>query len=227
MAELEGDLRDSSLYPRGRLRVDMPAILSRTIIAPALGRFALAYPAIRLRLSAHDRTVDLVEGGIDVAIRIGELPPSGLIARPLAATSYLCCAAPAFIATHGQPATPEHLHDFACLGFIYPKSQQPRPWHFHRGGEQFTLSPHAVLETDHVESLIEAAKAGCGIVQVLSLSAAAAIRAGELVAVLADFTAPGPPVSAVYQQGQRSAAKVGAFVDFVTALFDDQAKQAR
>lgn len=223
MSELESNLRDSNQHPRGSLRVDMPAIFSRTLVAPALARFVAAYPDIRLQMTAGDRTIDLVEEGIDVAIRIGDLPDSNLIARPLAATDYVCCASPEYVAAHGEPQTPGQLVEFGCLTFVYPKSQKPRPWHFERDGERFEQIPHGVLATDHVESLIEAAKAGCGIVQLLSLSVAGAIRTGELVPLLADYKASGPNVSALYQQRHHRAAKIKVFVDFVADLFAGQA----
>lgn len=219
MSELESNLRDSSRHPRGRLRVDMPASISRTLVAPALARFVATYPEIRLSLTVSDRTVDLVDEGIDVVIRIGNLPDSNLTARPLAATNYICCASPQYVARHGVPQTPENLHEFACLTFVYPKSRKARQWHFERDGERFELTPRGVMESDHVESLIEAAKAGCGIVQILSLSAADAIRSGDLVPLLTDFMAPGPNVSALYQQRHHRAAKVKVFVDFVAGLF--------
>lgn len=223
MSELESSLQDSNQHPRGSLRVDMPEIVSRTLVAPALARFVAAYPDVRLHLTAGDRNIDLVEQGIDLVIRIGELPDSSLIARPLGATDYICCASPGYIATHGEPETPEQLAEFACLTFVYPTSQKPRPWRFERDGEPFEQTPHGVLASDHVESLIEAAKAGCGIVQLLSWSVAGAIRAGQLVPVLAGYKTPGPPISALYQQRHHRAAKVTAFVDFVAELFASQA----
>jgi LysR family transcriptional regulator for bpeEF and oprC len=219
MSELESDMQDSNQHPRGSLRVDMPAIISRTLVAPALSRFIANYPDIRLQMMAGDRTIDLVEEGVDVVIRIGDLASSNLIARPLATTEYICCASPDYVATHGEPQSPEQLADFSCLTFVYPKSHKPRPWRFQRDGERIRHSPQGVLETDHVESLIEAAKAGCGIVQLLSLSVAGAIRAGELVPLLVDYKAPGPQVSALYQQRHHRAAKVKVFVDFVADLF--------
>ncbi len=222
MSELESNLRDSNQHPRGSLRVDMPAIISRTLVAPALARFVAAYPDIRLHLTASDRTVDIVEEGIDVVIRIGDLPDSNLVARPLAATDYVCCASRQYVAAHGAPQTPEQLADFACLTFVYPKSHKARPWHFARDGERFELTPRGVLATDHVEALIEAAKAGCGIVQLLSLSLADAIRSGELVPLLTDYQASGPRVWALFQQRHQRAAKVTVFVDFVAQLFAGQ-----
>lgn len=217
--ELESDMQDSNQHPRGSLRVDMPNIVSRTIVAPALPRFLAAYPDVVLRLTAGDRMVDMVEESVDVQLRIGELADSQLIARTLATTRFVCCAAPAFIAAHGQPLTPEELANFACLNFLLPKSHKVRPWQFARDGETFTQTPQGVLAMDHIESLIEAAIAGCGVVQALSLSVAGHLREGKLVPVLSPFAAPGPPLSALYPQRHQRAAKVRVFVDFLAALF--------
>lgn len=219
MDELETSMLDSSQHPQGSLRVDMPSIISRLFVAPALPEFIAAYPDIRLRMTADDRMIDMVEEGVDVLIRIGELQNSSLVARTVLKTRYVCCASPAYLARHGQPETPEQLSDFACLSFLYPKSRRTRPWMFEREGQAFSFNPRGAIEMDHVESLVEAAKAGCGIVQHLSLSVEDAIRTGALLPVLQQWSAPGPDVSVLYQQRHHRAAKVKVFVDFVEQLF--------
>lgn len=219
MAELESSMLDSNQHPRGTLRVDMPNIISRMFIAPALPRFLAEYPDIRLRLTAGDRMIDMVEEGVDVLIRIGEPQSASLIAKTVMKSNYVCAAAPAFLALHGRPETPEQLSDFACLNFLYPKSRKVRPWMFEREGQGFALAPPGALEMDHVESLIAAASAGCGIVQHLSLSLAEPIRSGALVPVLEQWRAPGPDVSVLYHPRHHRAAKVKVFVDFVERMF--------
>jgi LysR family transcriptional regulator for bpeEF and oprC len=219
MNELESSMLDSNQHPRGSLRVDMPNIISRLFVAPALPAFVAAYPDIRLRMTVGDRMIDMVEDGVDVLIRIGELPNSSLVAKTVLKTTYMCCASPAYLAGHGQPETPEQLSNFACLNFLYPKSHKVRPWMFEREGQQFPLTPRGVLDMDHVESLVEAAKAGCGIVQHLSLSVAEAIRSGALVQILPQWSAPGPDVSVLFHPRHHRAAKVKVFVDFIEQLF--------
>jgi LysR family transcriptional regulator for bpeEF and oprC len=219
MNELETNMLDSNQNPRGSLRVDMPNIISRLYVAPALPAFLAAYPDIRLRMTAGDRMIDMVEDGVDVLIRIGELQNSNLIAKTVLKTKYICCASPAYLAAHGQPETPEQLSNFVCLNFLYPKSRKVRQWMFEREGQQFPFTPRGVLEMDHVESLVEAAKAGCGIVQHLSLSVEEPIRTGALVPILEQWSVPGPDVSVVYHQRHHRAAKVKVFVDFVEQLF--------
>jgi LysR family transcriptional regulator for bpeEF and oprC len=215
MAELESSMHDAADTPSGILRVDMPGLISRLYVAPALPRFLAQYPAITLRATASDRMVDMVEEGVDVLIRIGEVADANLVARPLLQTRWVSCASPDFVRAHGLPASPAELADFACLGFISPHSRRLRVWQF-AGADSFTPRPRATM--DHVDSLIELCKAGAGIGQFMSLSVAGALRSGELVALLEPWQTNGPMVHALYQQRQQRAAKVRAFVDFAAGL---------
>jgi LysR family transcriptional regulator for bpeEF and oprC len=219
MSELESSLNLSQQSPSGTLRVDLPGILSRLYVAPALPALLDRHPALQVKLTASDRLTDMVDEGVDVLIRIGELPSSNLIAKTLCRTSYITCAAPAYLARHGRPQTPEQLDGFRCLNFIFPKARQIRPWAFQRNGEAFTHTPDGALASDHVESLIEMALGGAGIVQHFSVSLAAHLRSGALVPLLQDWQAPGPDVSVLYQHKQHRAAKIKAFVEFAEEIF--------
>lgn len=225
MSELEGSLQDATQTARGILRVDMPGIIGRLFIAPALPRFLAAYPEITLKMTAGDRMIDMVEEGVDVLIRIGELPNSNLIAKTVCRTRYVTCASPDFLRRHGSPQTPENLAAFPCLNFMYPKSRQVRPWVFQHagdgetGGESFMHTPQGGVAMDHVESLIEVAKAGGGIAQHLSVSLAEPLRTGALVPLLEEWQAAGPDVSVLFQQKHHRAAKIKVFVEFVETVF--------
>jgi LysR family transcriptional regulator for bpeEF and oprC len=219
MGDLESSLNLSQQEPAGTLRVDLPGILSRLYVAPALPAFLERHPALNVKMTASDRLTDMVDEGVDVLIRIGELASSNLIARTLCRTSFITCAAPAFIARHGQPQTPEQLDQFRCLNFIYPKARVVRPWAFQRNGEGFTHTPRGALASDHVESLIEMALAGGGIVQHFSVSLAGHLRSGALVPLLVEWQAPGPDVSALVQHKHLRAAKIKVFADFVEEVF--------
>jgi LysR family transcriptional regulator for bpeEF and oprC len=219
MDELENQLQHASQLPQGSLRIDMPGIISRQYVAPALPGFLAAYPALSLRMTADDRHIDMVEEGIDVMLRIGVLPDSSLIARSVLGTRYVCCAAPALVARYGMPATPEDIDALPCLNFLYPKSRQVRPWLFEREGKPYAHTPRGVLATDHIESLIEAAIAGCGVVQALSVSLKGALARGELVPLLAAFSTAGPNLSLLYQQKHQRVAKIRVFAEFIEGLF--------
>lgn len=219
MHELEDVLRQSTTAPSGLLRVDLPGILANRIVAPALPHFLHSYPDVAVRMSANDRLVDMVEEGIDVLVRIGNLTDSRLVAQTLGNTSYVCCAAPEYVARRGSPTSPEELDDFTCLNFLYPKSRRIRPWYFQRDDQISSLAPRAAFVTDHVESLIGAALAGGGIIQVLSISVQDQLESGALVPLLADWRAPGPDVAVLFQQRHLRAAKVKVFVEFLHQTF--------
>lgn len=219
MNELEDVLRHSTTAPSGLLRVDMPGIIGNRIVAPALPRFLLDYPEVTVRMSANDRLVDMVEEGIDVLVRIGNLTDSRLVAQTLASTSYVCCASPDYLARCGSPNSPEDLDGFTCLNFLYPKSRRVRPWYFQHDGQVSSLAPRGIFVTDHVDSLVATAIAGGGIIQVLSISVQDRIESGALVPLLADWMAPGPDVAVLFQQRQLRAAKVKVFVEFLHATF--------
>lgn len=216
MSELEVQLHEAADIPSGLLRVDMPGLVSRLYVSPALPRFLAQYPEISVRTSVSDRLLDMVEEGVDLMIRIGNVTDSNLVARPLMQTRFVCCASPDFIDRHGAPDTPEALHSFSCLGFMLPKVRRLRPWVFH-GAADFV--PQTRISSDHVDSLLETCKIGGGIGQFMSLSVADAIQKGELVPLLEPWQADGPVVHALFQQRHQRAAKVRAFIDFAAELF--------
>jgi LysR family transcriptional regulator for bpeEF and oprC len=216
MAELESQLHDAADVPSGTLRVDMPGLISRLYVSPAMPRFLAQYPEINLRTTISDRLLDMVEEGVDVMIRIGNVSDSGLVARQLMQTKFICCASPEFISRHGMPPSPDALPDFTCLAFMLPKMRRVRPWVFNDASD---FVPHTRFSSDHVDSMLEVCKAGGGIGQFMSLSVRDALRSGELVPLLEPWQADGPVVYALSQQRHQRAAKVRAFIDFVADLF--------
>ncbi|MES2118819.1 MAG: LysR family transcriptional regulator [Pseudomonadota bacterium] len=219
MGELESSLRESAQAPSGILRVDLPGILARLYLAPALPRFMAAYPEIALKVTASDRMIDMVEEGVDVLVRIGRLQDSALVARTVGSTAYVTCAAPDFLRRHGTPASPDELSRYPCLQFLYPKSRQVRPWQFQRDGAGFAATPAGRVSMDHVDTLIEAAVAGAGMIQHLSVSLREQLHSGALVPVLQQWQAPGPDISIIFPPQHLRAAKVKAFVEFAGQLF--------
>lgn len=219
MAELESQLHEAADTPSGTLRVDMPGLVSRLYVAPALPRFLAQYPEISLRASVSDRLLDMVEEGVDLMIRIGNVTDSGLVARQLMQTKFICCASPGFVRQHGVPESPAALSQFTCLGFMLPKVRRLRPWVF-SGAEDFI--PQTRISSDHVDSLLEFCKAGGGIGQFMSLSVADTLKSGELVPLLEQWLADGPAVHALFQQRHQRAAKVRAFIDFVAEVFSSR-----
>lgn len=216
MEDLEAGLQGAAQEPRGTLRINMPGLVSRLYVAPALPRFLARYPGIVLQASASDRLVDMVEEGYDVMLRLGDVGDARLVARSLMETRFICCASPAFVERHGMPNEPAELADFDCLHFILPRAGRLREWQFADGA---TFTPPSRACFDHVDSVVAACKAGAGIGQFLSLSVEDALRSGELVQLLPACAAPGPTLTALYQQRHQRAAKVQAFVDFLAEVF--------
>jgi LysR family transcriptional regulator for bpeEF and oprC len=221
--ETEDILSRARTVPRGRLRVDMPVTLGRQHIVPALPRFAAQYPELEVVATLDDRRIDLVEEGVDVAIRMGELEDSSFIAKRVYATGYVVCASPDYLAIHGPPATPDELAAHQCLGFYSADTRRVLEWPFERDGERFTVMPRGILSVSNAEALVDAALAGAGIVCLLEMILSRHLASGALVPVLADWqTSAKLPMSVIYPQNRHLSPKVRVFVDFVAGLFPRQ-----
>src|SRR6185437_11356951 len=134
--EAEESLSQHSKAPRGRLRVDTPTLIARSVIVPALPRFFAEYPDIELALACNERHFDLVAEGIDCALRIGEIDDASLVARRVGFLYFATCAAPAYIATHGLPAHPRELEQHRCINHFSPRTGETVEWMFSKDGER-------------------------------------------------------------------------------------------
>lgn len=121
LGQMEDSLRGATVIPKGVLRVDVPTVIGRLYITPALLRFTECHPALTVKMTLGDEVLDPDEWGVDVSIRIGELKDSGRVAKTIHRTHYVCCASPDFLAKHGTPAAPEDLPRYPLLGFLQPK----------------------------------------------------------------------------------------------------------
>jgi DNA-binding transcriptional LysR family regulator len=211
--------------PAGDLIITAPAGLGRLHLIPILREFLAAYPDIDIRLVLSDRLVTigsllsvdrLLEDHVDLALRIGPLPSSSLVARRVGSVRHVVCASPGYLATHGTPRTPEDLAQHDCIS--YDELLARELWTFVRGdGETPTqLTVRSRLIVSNQEAARDSALAGVGITMVFSLLAAEALAAGSLVTVLDEFRPPPYPVHLVYRAGQYLPTKVRAFLDFAT-----------
>lgn len=207
--------------PRGRLRVSMPLPLG-PVIVPALPRLLGPNPGLAVHAVVTDRNVRLADENIDVAIRIGEVTDSRLIRYPLRSPRPITAAAPSYLARRGTPDRPEALAGHSTLAFVTP-SGRPRPFVF---ANRRPVSPAGAITADHGDSLVAAAVAGAGIVQAFDFMLAAALAAGQLIEILVDHAAPGPPMAALCAPGRSSTPRIRAFVGFVTELLGRQAHSA-
>jgi LysR family transcriptional regulator for bpeEF and oprC len=218
VAEAESAIAHMRATPHGRVRVQMPIGFGRIVVAPALGEFTKRYPELVLDLELSDRITDISNEGKDVAIHIGELRDSRVIARKLCDLRFVTCASPEYLAQHGTPQTPEDLLQHRCLAYFIPQAGHYREWTFARNGEPFNMPISGCLNINNAESLLDAAVAGAGIAHMATFVAAKAVRAGKLQIVLRDFVSVGPSVSVVYLPNKHMSPRVRAFVDFLTTL---------
>ena len=176
----ESEVSESRGIPRGRLRVEVPVSLGRRIIVPALPRFIAQYPEISVQLSMNDRVIDLVQEGIDAALRVGNLSDSSLIARRIAQLRGVTCASPEFIERHGEPTDPTQLKPEHCLQMFKVGTNQIREWMFRKGDVEHSIVPSARLSFSDPESAVAAAVSGAGFVRSLDLTVEAQIASGLL-----------------------------------------------
>jgi DNA-binding transcriptional LysR family regulator len=213
----ERAVMDLDEAPRGLLRVNAPMSFGLGHLGPAVAEFAAAHPALKVELTLDDRVVDLVGEGYDLAIRIAELPPSTLIARRLAVSRRMVCAAPAYLERAGRPQRPEDLSRHACLGYSYLVTGND--WRFRGPDGPITVRIDPVLSANNGDVLCQMAVAGLGIMLAPSFIAGDDLRAGRLVPLLADWTDADTGIFAVYPHSRHLSPKVRAFVDFLVVRF--------
>lgn len=198
--------------PRGELVVAAPIVFGRLHVLPVATGFLAAYPEIDIRLRLSDAVVDLLEDRVDLALRIGPLPDSSLIARRVGAIRLVACASPDYLDERGEPTTPADLARHDCV--VFEQLSAPRSWTFQRpkGQETVAIRPRLVVNT--AEAAIDAAVAGLGVTRVLSYQMAAAARAGRLRTILAAYEPEPRPVSLIHSGQGLPPLKLRAFLDY-------------
>jgi DNA-binding transcriptional LysR family regulator len=204
--------------PRGLLRVSAPMSFSILQLGPALQGFLTRYPGVTLELSLDDRQVDLVEEGFDVAVRIGRLQDSNLIARKIAPCRQVLCASPAYLAQRGEPERPEDLLEHSCI--LYSLVSAPREWRLvDADGEMHTVPITGAVQSNNGLVNRAVALAGGGIVLLPTFYLGEQLRSGALKPVLCRFKPQELAVYAVYPERRNLMPKVRAFVDFLATTF--------
>jgi DNA-binding transcriptional LysR family regulator len=187
-------------------------------LGPSLADFARAHPQVTIDMKLDDRFVNLVEDGIDVAVRIGALTDSSLVARKLATTRSVACASPAYLAEHGEPETPEDLASHDCL--LYSYLSTANVWRFRApDGREIPVAVSGTFRINNGMVLTQAAVAGQGILMSPTFYVGALLREGKLKRILARYTLPELGIHAVYPQRSHVPPKVRAFVDFLARRF--------
>ena len=217
--DAEESLSRHRLSPSGRLRVDAPTGLSSEILLPALPAFFERYPDITMELGSSDRPVDLVEEGVDCAVRGGELVDSSLIARRVGVINFVTCAAPAYIERFGLPEHPRDLERHRCVNYFSAKTGKIFNWDFTRDGERIELALPGVIALNDSNAYVEAGLAGLGIIFMSDYLLTGHLATGRVVRLLPEWRSDPLPVHIVYPQNRHLSAKVRVFVEWVSELF--------
>lgn len=219
LEEADATVSAETVEVRGTLRVSVPVSFGIREIAPLMAEFTRAHRAVAVDLGFNDRFVDLIEEGWDMAVRIGSLAESTMVARRLASCGTVLCAAPAYLRERGTPRTIADLADHNCLGYTLSRSVGADRWSFGRDGK--TIVPvRGNLKANNGEALMAAAVAGLGIIYQPAFLVSRELAAGRLVPLTLDH-APMElgGIFAAYPADRRPPAKVRAFIDFLAARF--------
>ncbi|MDB5996257.1 MAG: LysR family transcriptional regulator [Pseudomonas sp.] len=210
--EAEDSAAGSHAVPRGQLTITAPVLFGELFVTPVLVEYLTQFPEVTINGVIVDRVVSMVEEGIDVAIRIGELPDSNQHAIRVGEVRRVICASPQFLKVQGRPSHPQ---DLARAPVIATSSiGQLRNWPFLDGGEPLSVRPEPRLVVTANQAAINAASLGLGFTRVLSYQVASKLASGELEIVLAEFELPPMPIHVVYQGGRNAPARIRSFVDF-------------
>jgi LysR family transcriptional regulator for bpeEF and oprC len=219
--ETEESLAQRHASPQGRLRVEVPTLMARLVIVPALPTFFARYPDIDLQLGCSERRSDLIEEGIDCAVWSGELQDSTLIARRVGLLYFGTCASPAYIAAHGEPHHPDDLSAHRCINHFSPRTGKIFDWVFVKNGARIQASLRGYIALDDENSYVTAAEAGLGIAQIPAFVLKDAMERGSLELLLGDWFPDPAPLSVVYPENRHLSSKIRVFVDWVAELFSE------
>jgi DNA-binding transcriptional LysR family regulator len=200
--DLRADAAGTRSAPSGTLRIDAPIVWGRCVLLPLLARLVQRHPELQVDLRLQDVYVDLVKEGIDLAIRVGTLADSSLVARRFTSQTLVLCASPAYLEAHGTPRTIDQLGGHDAIVFRMPSTGRNRPWQLRTRGHPVELQPASRVQVNDGEGLVAAALEGLGLTQVPDYMVAEPIARGDLVEVLPSCRPAPMPISAVYPSGR-------------------------
>lgn len=218
LEELERSVSGTHNTPKGIIKIGATLGFGRRYIAPAIARFSDLYPEVEVQLTLNDRLINLVEMGLDVVIRFGELPDNRLTARLLANNHRVLCAAPEYLKRMGEPENPKDLSKHQCL-FIREADESYGTWHFHRGQKFETVKVRGPLTSNDGESVMKWALEGRGIMVRSIWDAAKYIKSNHLKIILTEWELPAANIYAMFPTRNNLPAKTRVFVDFLLTEF--------
>jgi DNA-binding transcriptional LysR family regulator len=216
--EAEGSTQDERTRPNGRLAVSAPVGFGRLHVSPVMSAYLTRFPEVSGELRLSDRTINLVEEGVDLAVRIGHLPDSSLVARHVGEMRRIVVASNNYLKQRGEPMTPEAIasHETIQFGAI---SAAP-DWRFVRDDREVRVACTPRFATNSADAAIQYAEQDGGLTRVLAYQAVDAIKGGRLRIVLAKFEQPPLPIHIVYPTSRLLSSKVRAFIDLLTEVSD-------
>ncbi len=218
LEEAENSVESERTRPGGRLVVSAPIGFGRLHVSPVISAYLKHYPEVGADLRLSDRMINLVEEGVDLAVRIGHLPDSTLVARHVGEMRRIVVASKDYLKARGEPTRPEEIasHDTIQFGAMTAAPD----WRFVEDGREVRISPSPRFSSNSADAAIQYAEAGGGLTRVLAYQAAASLKAGRLTIVLAKFEQPPLPIHIVYPTSRLLSAKVRTFIDLVTEVAD-------
>nr|WP_243434189.1 LysR family transcriptional regulator [Pseudomonas sp. 43(2021)] len=211
----------------GRLRVDLPTMMARRVIIPALPQFLQRFPRLEVELSCTDRQVDLLREGFDCVMRIGALHDLDVVARPVGQLSMRNCASPGYLARHGVPRTLQDLAEHHLVHYVRTLGGRSAGFEYLQGGELRFQAMAGVVTVNNAEAYSAACLAGLGLIQVPAVGVAEHLQRGELVSVLEGWQAPAMPVSLLYARQRHVPRRVQAFMQWLGEVLHSQVDGGR
>lgn len=222
--ELEASLRNAARHPSGPLRVELPGSVAGAIVLPALGTFHARHPELVLLLGVSGRAADLIGDAVDCSIRLGALPDSSLVARPLGALERVTCASPAYLERCGVPRSLDALAGHRAVNGAFAFGQRAAELEFAMDGAVRKIRLDGVVSVDDEHAYLSCGVHGLGLIQPPRVAAQPLIDAGQLREVLPRWRPGAVPVSAVYAKRRHVSPGVRAFVDWIAERFADAAR---
>ncbi len=219
--EMEAEIGSAERAVRGRLRVQLPSGIARIIVAPALPAFLDRHPGLQLEILSRNEMPDFVAQGLDVALYVGPLPDSDLIARPVGKLPMLTIAAPTYLERYGTPLTPDDLAQHKCVGFQSPRNGLPVSWTYRIDGQQRSFVPQSALTFDAADAAKTAVLAGAGLMQVGNYMVFREVREGRLVPVLDAYRTEGVQAHILHPRHRHKPRKLRVFEEFLIQRAQD------
>ncbi|MFK0096355.1 LysR substrate-binding domain-containing protein [Pseudomonas sp. NPDC090592] len=226
MDEIENLFSADDAELAGRLRIDLPTMMARRVIIPALPQFLQRFPRLEVELSCTDRQVDLLREGFDCVMRIGALQDLDVVARPVGQLSMRNCASPAYLARQGVPLTLQDLAGHQLVHYVRTLGARSAGFEYVQAGEVHYQAMAGVVTVNNAEAYSAACLAGLGLIQVPAVGVAEHLQRGEIVSLLEGWQAPAMPVSLLYARQRHVPRRVQAFMQWLTALLASQVDPA-